>query len=372
MKIITMDYKTEFENIINSPIPNFSKLLEINDIVLYGAGSLGKMAVDLLNRIGIKPLYIVDKKENHDIQGIPVVLPEKINIRDKKEAVFLICISTVSYNEINEYLKSLGIINTIQFYTWFYYKKSTLLSNGFTLLNPTEDEKTKMLSVCDLLKDDKNSLNHYFTFLWWKIRQVERIYDGYPILSGKKYWFSPTSKKLNDSEIFIDLGSHFGQTIEKFIEITNNHFSHIYAFEPDGANLEICKSVNKNYSDSRISYYQLAVSNYDGEGLFENGLGFASKLLSNSTKEKIKVIKLDSLKLEPTLIKIHIEGEELRALEGAKQTLMSHKPFVMCLADHNSDGLFEIPLFLYSLGYRLSFSLHDYCGNSAVWYANID
>ena len=42
----------------------------------------------------------------------------------------------------------------------------------------------------------------------------------------------------------------------------------------------------------------------------------------------------------------------------------------MILADHNEDGLYEIANFLNQLReYKLYFYLHDYCGNSAVYYA---
>jgi hypothetical protein len=41
----------------------------------------------------------------------------------------------------------------------------------------------------------------------------------------------------------------------------------------------------------------------------------------------------------------------------------------MILADHSEDGLYKIPQFINKLGgYKLYFNLHDYCGNTAVFY----
>lgn len=358
-----MNYKGELAEIFNTEKPNYSSITE-KEIILYGAGSLGQMAMDLFQRTDITPKYIVDKTKKGEINGVKIVAPEDIPHEDKQNCLFLICISTVSYNEIDKFLKSFQIKNIMQFYTYAYLKFPELLSNGWTCINPTEDEKNQIERVCEVLAHDERSLCHYLQFLWWKIRGIEKIYPKYPVLSDKKFFDSPSTPKLNKDDILLDAGCHFGQTIEKFIKATNNEFKQIYAFEPDEENLRVCKN---KFNDERIIYSTKAISDKISRAKFFDNLGYASKLDKNGEKE-IETTTIDDIKLSPTIIKLHIEGEELQGLKGAEKTILQSKPTLMVLADHNKDGLYKIPLLMYNYGYEVYFNLHDYCGNSAVFY----
>ena len=53
---------------------------------------------------------------------------------------------------------------------------------------------------------------------------------------------------------------------------------------------------------------------------FSEGYGFASKL-SAFGQAQVSTRSIDSLDVEPTFIKLHLEGGELDALRGARETL---------------------------------------------------
>jgi len=53
----------------------------------------------------------------------------------------------------------------------------------------------------------------------------------------------------------------------------------------------------------------------------------------------------------PTIIKMDIEGAELDALPGARQTLARHRPLIM-VATHSAAAMEFTPPFLHGLGYR--------------------
>jgi FkbM family methyltransferase len=162
----------------------------------------------------------------------------------------------------------------------------------------------------------------------------------------------------------LDGGAHFGQTIEAFIEKTNNKYEKIYAFEPDTMNLQRAK---EKFQDQRIIYSDSALYNKSVTLAFKDGLGFASKI--DASGRGVQAVKIDDLDIQPTVIKLHVEGDELRVLEGAKETIEKCHPILMVLADHCEDGLYTIPQFMYNLpDYKLYFNLHDYCGNTAVFY----
>lgn len=361
-----MNWKNELEKIYAArPVELTNKVLS-KEIILYGAGSLGHMACDLLKKAKIKPKYIVDKNAKGDIDGVKIISPDEISLDDKDTCLFVICIATVPYNGICEFLKDLGIKNLIQFYTYAYIKFPKLLLNGWTAYNLTNKEKAEVKKVCEALSHDELSIHHYLQFLWWKVRGIEFIYEKYPVLSGKKYFKSPYMPELKENEVLLDAGTHYGQTIEGFVTKVNDKYKNIYAFEPDEKNFAVVK---EKFSDKRIIYSTKAIYNETGVKKFQNGLGFASKIDKNGNKA-VDATTIDDLNLAPTIIKIHTEGDELKGLEGAINTIKKHKPVVIVMADHHPEGLYKIAAFLYTLsGYRLYFNLHDYCGNTAVFYA---
>lgn len=358
-----MNYKEELEKIFEYPVPEYTEEFLSKEIILYGGGSLGYMGSQLLIEAGYNIKYIVDKSVEGQINGIKVVSPDKITDNDKENTLFLICIATISYNEITSYLKSLGIKNMMQYYTYAYIKFPELLSNGWTLYHPSEEEKTEIKKVCEALSHDELSISHYLQFLWWKTRGIEKIYS--PVLSGKKFFKSPTLPDLTDNEILLDGGAHFGQTIESFTNSVQNKYKNIYAFEPDLKNLEICKN---KFNDSRIIYSDKAIYDKNKTVKFTDGLGYASKIAKNGNTD-VNAVTIDSLNINPTIIKLHTEGDELKGLSGALATIKRSAPIIMVMADHSLDGLYKIPKFIYELpDYKLYFNLNDYCGNTAVFY----
>ena len=71
------------------------------------------------------------------------------------------------------------------------------------------------------------------------------------------------------------------------------------------------------------------------------------------------------------LVKLHLEGGELAALKGARQTLLTHRPVLAATVYHNADGIWETPHWLMDNlpDYRFLFRVHAWCGNGAVIYA---
>ena len=141
----------------------------------------------------------------------------------------------------------------------------------------------------------------------------------------------------------------------------------IWAVEPDKNNNTIMKTELSGID--KIKYLPIALSNIDGISNFISGLGFASKIEENGN-DNVQIQTIDSLNINPSIIKLHLEGYELKALHGATETIRRARPLLMVLADHNEDGLYKIAHFLMALDkYKIYFYLHDYCGNSAIFYA---
>lgn len=367
-----IDYKTELKDILlsNHKKPSSFEKMDKDNIVLYGAGSLGEMAVTLLKTIDVVPKYIIDQKVKEYIGGIKIIHPKNIPNEDLDTKTFLITISSIAYQPIYKYLKEeIGVSDIRQFYDYAYMFLKDTLSNGWVKYSLSTKEIQEIESVCKSLEHDSNSIAHYLQFLWWKIQRVEKVYAPYPVLSQKKHLSAPCITKLKKDEIYLDGGACYGTTMQQFIEITDGSFKSIYAIEPDLYNIDILnKKIDKKYLQN-TTLLNIVLSDKDEKLTFSNQLGFASKVNSKGNTT-IFSHKIDSLNLKPTIIKLHLEGYELKALNGAKNTIKEHRPILIVLADHCEDGLFKIANFLMNLqDYKLYFYLHDYCGNSAIFYA---
>ena len=70
----------------------------------------------------------------------------------------------------------------------------------------------------------------------------------------------------------------------------------------------------------------------------------------------MRLDKLDNIKIEENfidLIKIDVEGHELRVLQGAKETLQKYKPAIFIEILEHSDNQKETHEYLTNMGYRL-------------------
>ena len=359
-----MDYKNKLEEILSVEAKIYGDDLLNRKIVLYGAGSLGHMALDLFDKAGIANFEIVDKKVKM-LDGKIVKKLDDLNEDCKRNKLFLVAISTIAYNDIESELRMAGICNIMQFYTYAYLKFPKLLSNGWFIHDISSDIKNEIVSVCELLKHHEYSLAHYIQFCWWKMREREEISEEFKVLSGKKYFAAPVMPVLGRKEVFLDCGCHEGNIIRNFIKLVNGEYENIYAFEPDKINLNKAK---EKLQDETVHWDDRALGEKIEKKNFESELGFASKFMEYG-KEIIDVVAIDDLDIKPTIIKLHVEGAEYNVLEGAIETIKENRPIIMVLGDHNSDGLTRIPMYIKRLkDYKLYFLLHDYCGNSAIYY----
>jgi len=116
--------------------------------------------------------------------------------------------------------------------------------------------------------------------------------------------------------------------------------------------------------------YDWVLADYDGEALFHSGLDYASQL-SDTGQSCVVTRTIDALGIFPTFIKFHLEGAELAALKGARQTLLNCRPLIAATVYHNDDGIWKTASWLMETlaDYRFLFRVHSWCGTGAVIYA---
>jgi FkbM family methyltransferase len=169
-------------------------------------------------------------------------------------------------------------------------------------------------------------------------------------------YFSKDIMVPKQHEIFIDGGAYNMATSIDFINWCNGEYDYIYAFEPNLNSYKNCKDIIQN-NDVFMKENQITIYN---KGLFDKTtqLKFNSlpvvpsgAFVSSDGKETIDTVSIDEvLDGKPvTFIKLDIEGSELAALAGAKDTITKWKPRMAVCIYHKPSDVIDISLFILSL-----------------------
>ena len=299
------------------------KFSEKKDIVLFGAGMLGKKTKQYLDICGYRTVCFCDNNlALKTIEGIPVVSVEEF-LADYKDSVIIIC----SYNYREEMYQQLIIKG---------YSAEKILLPG-----------------------------------------ANRI----QIHCGKQYFDLFQPKK--GGEIFIDAGSFDGSsTVDFFSWLQESGESgKCYALEP------VPEMYDKIVERSRKEKWKdVTICNcaaWDKKEVIclikdqkENGVIWGGSYIGESGGMKANGEAIDSILNKEeviTYIKMDIEGSELKALEGAKNTIMRYKPRLAISIYHKPWDIFEIPDYNLSLvpEYRLYIRHYSADCTETVLYAEI-
>lgn len=348
-------------------------------LALYGAGNLGRLARDFLKAVWLDFDFVVDRnaatlRESPDWQGMPLYHPDEVPESLKDSHLLLVSVVLAPYVPIETALIADGFRHVMPFYDFAEnFRHIHPLSNGWYAKAFDDSERAMTRLALEGWSDDV-SRAHHLAFLAWRYGREEWIFDGAPATVGDRFFIPEILSVLHDHEIFLDGGAHHGSVIETFSDLTGGKWNRIVAVEPDEANFDrLSAFVFKTWPDPAKLQPEIlasALGAASGTALFHDRLGYASQISSTGSIE-VETRSIDGLGLAPTFIKLHLEGHELDALKGARQTLLRHRPVVTATVYHNDDGIWRTPVWLMRTleRYRLLFRLHSWCGTSAVIYA---
>ena len=147
-----------------------------------------------------------------------------------------------------------------------------------------------------------------------------------------------------DSEVFVDLGAYNGDTVAEFIEQTKGDYKKIYALEPDRRNF---RKLTANTQDIiNIELINSAGWSEDTTLIFSDNSGRQAMVCKKGVE--IPARSVDSILngSNATFIKYDVEGAELQAIEGSKNTIIRHKPKLKIALYHRNEDIFSIPLLI--------------------------
>ena len=163
---------------------------------------------------------------------------------------------------------------------------------------------------------------------------------------------------------YIDLGAYNGDTALLYSKIFPQ-ISSIIAVEPDKRNFRKLSETARSFFPSdvtdpssirrekvSISCIRALVSDHEGTTFAPRNKGKGvHETESSENGEELTAVSLVTLLQDQKadLIKLDVEGNEMKALDGGRDILLRDKPDLIVSCYHRSEDLFTLPLFLKSL-----------------------
>lgn len=183
-------------------------------------------------------------------------------------------------------------------------------------------------------------------------------------------YFDSEIIRLGKNEVFVDGGAQDLFTSFRFSKKAGGKFRAIYAFEPSGDNYGECMG-NRALFDGEIHISALALSDHTAVAGFTEDRQ-CSRIDEGSDSYVLTVSLDDCMEgIEPTFIKLHIEGGEYAAILGAEKTISRCAPRLAVCIDHCPEDVVRIPqkLLEYESGYRFYLRHYSTSVTETVLYA---
>ncbi|HDZ73390.1 MAG TPA: hypothetical protein ENH55_11590 [Aurantimonas coralicida] len=364
---------------VNAAAPGGSPVVPGNrPLWLYGAGDLGKLARSHLDAVGQPIAGVVDRNaEAHANDpawaGIPVHAPETVSKEVKAKTLLAISIVTSPYAPLHKVLNDQGWTTIVPVYDVAEaFRDRHPLSNGWFASQLSELELEEADLVLAAFADDA-SRAHYLRFAAWRLGRQEWDFAGAPVAPRERFFIPEIKAALRPDERFLDAGAHHGGVTARLLAETEGVFSTVWAVEPDEASRAALRSYVEGLPPQlrdRIHVVDAVLGARREPVRFHDGLGYASQIAV--TGQVLRSSEpLDGLDLDVTFIKLHLEGAELAALIGARETLHRCRPLVALTVYHDAAGLIETPRWLMRNmpDYAIFMRTHAWCGTGAVLYA---
>ena len=274
-----------------------------NNFIIFGAGELGGMYLDILERTGKNVVAFCDNYRGGNKGEKKIMTVE----RAIKEKVPIVIPDGGYYKEARRQLTECGLEEKyimlepdIRSYTGIQY---------FDVWIPRESE-----IFVDCGAYDGDTIEQ---FIKWTDSAYEKIYAFEPTENNYR---KIKNKKIRDCELFNKATWSSSQEL-KFV-----------MWEFDTGN-----GVHNDVSEDRQDMIKI-------EGI--------------SIDEALHGDKV-------TFIKMDVEGSELESLKGAKKTIRKYKPRLALAVYHRPEDIFDIPNYILSLNSEYKFKLRHY--SSGIW-----
>lgn len=320
-------------------------------VVIYGMGNGAEKIISVLKEYGVEVADIFASDEfvrGHSFLGYKVLKYSEVC---EKYDDFNIVLAFATH--LDDMLQKIKIMNEEHS---VFAPDVPVAGDGIFTRKYFDENKDKFEYIYNKLADEE-SKKVYEDIINFKISgKVKYLYNSTTYNKNDIY---QDILKLNDHETIVDMGAYDGDTIREFTAYTGQKYNHIYALEPDEKNY---KKLTKNTNGMQgVSLYNIGAWEKKDTLIFSKKAGRNSKLSSEGVP--VSVTDIDSLiDDEVTMLKMDIEGAELKALNGCKNTIKKYSPKLYVCAYHRNEDLFALPMKILELNenYKIYFRHSPY------------
>lgn len=302
-------------------------------IIIFGASTAGKDAPNYLLSKGISVSYYVDNDQSKFdtlLNGYEVKNPTSLLQEDNPT----ILITSSFVLEIKSQLLSYGIEKVFALPGLGNIGKIHKLYDSSFI----KDNRFKIEQLKNIVFDDKSKITVDAIInnrLFGDFKVFENIFEN-------DIFFPSDIFDLAKIRVFVDIGAFYGDTLLTYKNKVKNDFEMIYAFEPDP------------FSFKELLKYKSNKTTLINKGIFNDNKRLSFTLDDIQTKadlngkHTIDVIRLDDFDFDyvPEYIKIHVQGLEKEAIEGATETISASNAIVSVVLNQKPCDLWEIPLYI--------------------------
>ena len=281
----------------------------------------------------------------------------EINNRSKEEI----------FNHIKENYEKLNssTIASIEIFLaqFGYWGKLNLVSGEFEELERRssilKSHTFDLMWLYDNLGDYRSKIVLFGILNYW----YNSLFDTLDMAIEKNYhqYFDLDLINCDNSEVFVDIGAYTGDTILDYIN-TYREYKSIYAYEITPSSIDYIK---QNLSIYPNIYIRNNAATDKSETLYikNNSVSDSANTLDDSGELQVQGITIDDDVLEKvTMIKMDIEGSELKALKGCVNHIKNDTPKLLISVYHKHGDIIDIPKFIYNTNPNYKFYLR-YFGN---------
>ena len=192
---------------------------------------------------------------------------------------------------------------------------------------------------------DEESRNAYASIINYKITgRMQYIMNAY---SEKSELYEELNQA--DIKVMVDAGAYNGDTLKEAIAYFPS-LAKVVAIEPDPKNFKKLEKFAATLEAPAVQLVNAAVYDTVGGGEFISSGNRNSSISSTSSYQHkdtdVSLVSIDSLDIDADYIKYDVEGAELEALVGTRETILKNHPAMLVSLYHRSRDIFAITNYL--------------------------
>lgn len=300
-------------------------------IVLYGMGNGADKIIKVLeeNKISFEGVFSSDGfKKNKTFHGFEISSFEELQ-QKFGEMIVLLCFGS-SRPEVLENVRKIAEKQEI------YAPEVPVIGKGLFTEEYVNENLNAFETVYNRLADEVSKKTFENTVKFKLSGKIDYLFDcEVPIDEPYESFL-----KFNKNESFLDLGAYNGDTVTDFTYRVEA-YQRIIAVEPDKKTFKKLLLNTQHLTD--LECKNVCVSNICGTGAFGMRGGRNSGTENATVETEFMtvdgILKGDKI----SYIKMDIEGEEMRAIEGAQKTISLYKPKMLISCYHRTEDLITLP-----------------------------